>query len=65
MFDRIEKKYKKFEVNKTDGLKIVFTKEKSWAHLRKSNTEPIIRIYCEAPTKKEAENLFKKISNDF
>lgn len=65
IFGRIEAKYKAFSIDKADGLKIIFAEEKSWIHLRKSNTEPIIRIYCEAPTKKEAKNLFKKISNDF
>jgi len=39
----------------TDGVKILF--DKSWVHLRKSNTEPIIRIYTEAETKEKAEEL--------
>jgi phosphomannomutase len=38
-----------------DGLKIDF--EQSWVHLRKSNTEPIIRIYSEATSKIEADAL--------
>jgi phosphomannomutase len=38
--------YKEEEVNTTDGVKIDF--ENHWVHLRKSNTEPIIRIYTEA-----------------
>lgn len=62
MFDKIEGKYKGLEISKSDGLKIVFSKEKSWVHLRKSNTEPIIRIYCEAPSKEKALNLLKEIS---
>jgi phosphomannomutase len=41
-----------------DGLKITF--EKSWVHLRKSNTEPIIRIYAEAQTPEEADGLARK-----
>lgn len=43
------------EVNDTDGVKIDF--EESWVHLRKSNTEPIIRIYSEAKSQKEADLL--------
>lgn len=63
MFDRIERKYKNFEISRIDGLKINFSEKKSWIHLRKSNTEPIIRIYCEAPSKKEAEFIFTEISD--
>jgi phosphomannomutase len=47
------------ELNKIDGLKIEF--ESSWVHLRKSNTEPIIRIYTEAPSAQEADELANKI----
>jgi len=45
-----------------DGVKIDF--EKSWVHLRKSNTEPIIRIYTEAKTIKDAELLAKRFLNE-
>ncbi|MCB0714077.1 MAG: phosphoglucosamine mutase [Ignavibacteriae bacterium] len=41
--------------NSTDGLRVDF--EKSWVHLRTSNTEPILRIIAEAPTREEAEEL--------
>lgn len=47
------------EVNDIDGVKIDFPEK--WVHLRKSNTEPIIRIYSEAQTKAEAEELSGKI----
>jgi phosphomannomutase len=43
------------EINTTDGLKVDF--ENSWVHLRKSNTEPIIRIYAEADTEYKADEL--------
>ena len=49
-------------VSTIDGVKIDFAD--SWAHLRKSNTEPIIRIYCEAHTEAEADTLAKKIIAD-
>ena len=41
-----------------DGVKIEF--DESWVHLRKSNTEPIIRIYTEAPSQAEANTLAEK-----
>ena len=44
-----------------DGVKVNFDSERSWAQMRKSNTEPIIRLYCEAPTKEEAEKLASRI----
>jgi phosphomannomutase len=47
------------EINTVDGVKIDF--EKSWVHLRKSNTEPIIRIYAEADTEFKAEELVNTI----
>lgn len=58
----IEDKYKKQSLNKIDGLKIEFNKE--WVHLRRSNTEPIIRIYSESESETTAENLAKKIILD-
>ena len=47
------------EVNKTDGIK--FTWEDKWVHLRKSNTEPILRIYAEAPNSRKAKALVNQI----
>ena len=58
----IEVKYKKQPVNTIDGVKIEFDKE--WVHLRKSNTEPIIRIYAESTSLTTAENLAEKIISD-
>ncbi len=52
-------KYAHENVNTIDGLKIDFTEE--WVHLRKSNTEPIIRIYSESANEEKAEQLAKKI----
>ena len=53
------KKYSKQEVDSTDGVKIYF--EKEWVHLRKSNTEPIIRIYAESENNEKADQLAKNI----
>lgn len=58
----VKEKYKKQPVNTIDGVKIEFDKE--WVHLRKSNTEPIIRIYSESQTASTAESLAKKIISD-
>ena len=56
---KVKDLYKHERVNDIDGVKIDFADR--WVHLRKSNTEPIIRVYSEAPTKAEAEELGRKI----
>jgi len=56
---KIKIKYKSEKLNTIDGVKIDFPK--SWVHLRKSNTEPIIRIYSEAKTMEEADELAQRI----
>ena len=53
--------YAKEEINDIDGVKIIFEARKQWVHLRKSNTEPIIRIYSEASTPEEADALGNEI----
>ncbi len=58
----IEKKYSSQPINTIDGVKIEF--DKQWVHLRKSNTEPIIRIYAEAESETTAANLANKIIQD-
>ena len=58
----IKDKYKKHKVNTIDGVKIEFDKE--CVHLRKSNTEPIIRIYAESESNTTAQNLAEKIIAD-
>jgi len=55
----MEKKYSKEEISTVDGVKIDFSE--NWVHLRKSNTEPIIRIYTEAKSQQEADDLADKI----
>lgn len=56
---QMEAKYAHETLTTIDGVKIDFSN--SWVHLRKSNTEPIIRVYTEAPTQKEADDLADKI----
>ncbi len=58
----IKERYKKHQINDIDGVKIDF--EKEWVHLRKSNTEPIIRIYSESESEATADHLAKKIMQD-
>lgn len=58
----IKKLYSQYEMNDIDGVKIDFPD--GWVHLRKSNTEPIIRIYSEAKTPQEADNFAQMIIND-
>ena len=59
---QISKKYSDFNPLTIDGVKINF--ENSWVHLRKSNTEPIIRIYSEAVSKNIANKLSEKFIED-
>lgn len=56
---KIKAKYQQYEVNDIDGVKIDFPT--GWVHLRKSNTEPIIRIYSEAGTVAEAEQFAQEV----
>ena len=58
----IKSRYSNERVNDIDGVKIDF--EASWVHLRKSNTEPIIRIYTEAHTMEEADALAKRFISE-
>lgn len=59
---KLEKLYDREKLNTIDGVKIDF--KNSWVHLRKSNTEPIIRIYTEAQSQDEANNLAQKIISE-
>ena len=58
----LSKKYENEHVNTIDGLKIDF--KESWVHLRKSNTEPIIRIYSEAKTLEKSIDLVENIQKE-
>ena len=55
VLEKIKTKYQNEEISTIDGVKIDFAE--NWVHLRKSNTEPIIRIYTEAKSQKEADEL--------
>ena len=57
--DKVASHYHRANLDKRDGLKVDF--DDSWVHLRKSNTEPILRIYAEARTQQEAGRLVEEI----
>jgi phosphomannomutase len=59
ILEKVKEMYSNEQVNDIDGVKIDFAD--SWVHLRKSNTEPIIRVYSEASTMEQADALGKKI----
>ena len=55
IFSVIKGNYSRFGINDIDGVKIDFPQ--GWVHLRRSNTEPIVRIYSEAPTQEQADKF--------
>ena len=59
ILQEIQSVYSDFQINTIDGVKIDF--ENEWVHLRKSNTEPIIRIYTESTSQQDADDLAEKI----
>jgi phosphomannomutase len=59
IFKALKNEYADYKIYDIDGLKIEFDKE--WVHVRKSNTEPIIRIYSESQTMEAADKLSEKI----
>lgn len=62
LLEKLKNKYKNYPQNTVDGLKIYL--DENWVHLRKSNTEPIIRIYTESESIPTAETLARKIKMD-
>lgn len=61
ILETLKEVFKDEKITDIDGVKIDFAD--SWVHLRKSNTEPIIRIYSEASTMEEADALADKIKS--
>jgi phosphomannomutase len=62
VLEALKQKYKKHPINTIDGVRIEF--DGDWVHLRKSNTEPIIRIYAESNTQNTADALARKVIQD-
>ncbi|MDR2285994.1 MAG: phosphoglucosamine mutase [Prevotellaceae bacterium] len=61
ILQKVKDKYSSHRISDIDGVRVDFNSEKKWVHLRKSNTEPIIRIYAEAPSEKDASTLAKQV----
>lgn len=61
LLEKVMAAYSKKEVNTVDGVKILF--ERGWVHLRRSNTEPIIRIYAESTSPEDSEQLAREVIN--
>ncbi len=59
ILDSISEQYAQFSPNRTDGVKIDF--EDGWVHIRTSNTEPVLRIYAEAETEREADRMAEEV----
>ena len=62
ILDQMQQQYASERISTVDGVKIDFAD--SWVHLRKSNTEPIIRIYTEAPSQQAADELAQNILSE-
>ncbi len=62
IIEEMKSKYSGENISDVDGLKIDFPK--AWVHMRKSNTEPIIRVYSEAATAEEARSIGKKFMDE-
>ncbi len=62
ILNEIKNKYKKFGIIDTDGVRIDF--ENEWVHLRKSNTEPVIRIIAESDMESKSQSLAQKLISD-
>lgn len=61
ILDEVKEKYSEYRVSTYDGVKVDFDADHKWICLRKSNTEPIIRIYCEAHDKESADALANEV----
>jgi phosphomannomutase len=63
LLEKMKKQYSAQRITDVDGVRIDFDDERKWVHLRKSNTEPIIRIYAEAPDEAQARALAREVMN--
>lgn len=62
LINSVREKYTRFPINDRDGIRIDFDRE--WVHLRKSNTEPVIRVISESTTPRKADDLASKMINE-
>ena len=61
ILDAMKERFASEKVTTIDGVKVDFEEAREWVHLRRSNTEPIIRVYSEAPTMERAEALGNEV----
>lgn len=61
ILERVKEEFASEDINLQDGVKVSFESRKEWVHLRRSNTEPIIRIYAESSTKEDADALAQRV----
>ena len=61
ILEAMKEMFKAEKVNTVDGVKVDFEQKREWVHLRRSNTEPIIRVYSEAPTEERAVALGEEV----
>ena len=61
ILNTLKERFSNEDINTIDGVKISFEASRRWVHLRRSNTEPIIRIYAEAPSREQAEELAREV----
>ncbi len=61
ILEAMKEMFKAEKVNTIDGVKVDFEQKREWVHLRRSNTEPIIRVYSEAPTEERAVALGEEV----
>lgn len=64
LFDQLAHQFAHTNLNREDGLRIDFEAEREWVHFRRSNTEPIVRIYAESPLPGRAETLALDMINN-
>lgn len=64
VLDRVREKYSREALDLTDGVRIDFEEQRAWVHLRRSNTEPVIRVIAEAPEATAAEELAARLMAD-
>ncbi|MFM7586895.1 MAG: phosphoglucosamine mutase, partial [Bacteroidota bacterium] len=67
LFDQLAERFAHEKLNRADGLRIDFEQAREWVHFRRSNTEPIVRIYAESPQTGRADalalDMIKNIEN--
>jgi phosphomannomutase len=64
ILEAMKERFASEKVTTIDGVKVDFEERREWVHLRRSNTEPIIRVYSEAATMEEANALAQRVMDE-